>query len=198
MEKQKITIQVSKELLEKYEKYYSDVNKGLELGINSWINIRRDTINEMNGFFTKDEVKFLIEFVKDINYIECYYDLPIDLIMLEEELSCRDIESIAEKHNINYNDFCDKIRNIGIGKSMAILDWANAYWANGTFSEVTMDDYIKILTEKSKGRKVLDKIDKIHFESKHLQESEINRRLQAEVTESDINTLLDELTFTDD
>lgn len=197
MEKQQITIQVSKKLLKEYDKYYSDVYKGLELGINAWISIRRDTINEMNGFFTKDEVKFLIEFVKDIDHIECYYDLPIDLIITEEELSCRAIESIAKKHNINYHDFCDKVRNIGMGKSTAILDWANAYWTNGTFSEITMDDYIKILTEKSKGRKVLDKIDKVYFDNKNLEESEINRRLKEMVSESDINTLLDELHMND-
>ncbi|GMQ57019.1 hypothetical protein AN1V17_14130 [Vallitalea sediminicola] len=197
MEKQQITIQVSKELLKEYDKYYSDVYKGLELGINAWISIRRDTINEMNGFFTKDEVKFLIEFVKDIDHIECYYDLPINLIITEEELSCRDIESIAKRHNINYHDFCDKVRNIGMGKSTAILDWANAYWSNGIFREITMDDYIKILTEKSKGSKVLDKIDKVYFDNKNLEESETNKRLKEAVSESDINTLLDELHMND-
>ncbi|GEM_PF-5062746 len=36
------------------------------------------------------------------------------------------------------------------------------YWTNGTFRKITMDDYVKIPTEKSKGHKVLDKIRSLY------------------------------------
>lgn len=194
MEKKQITIEVSEELLERYEQYYSDAHKGIELGLYAWINIRRDTIYEMNGFFTKDEVKFLLDFVKDIDHIECYYDLSINLLIQVEEYSCRDISGLAEKHNINHEAFCDKVRNIGMGKSTAILDWAKAYWTNGTFKETTMDDYIKVLTERSKGRKILDKIKAICDNNKDLDDAESSKRMQEAISESDIHTLMDELT----
>lgn len=174
MTKRKITIEVDEELLERYNKYYPTLAEGIDIGLTAWINIRRDTIYAMRGYFTENETKFIIEYIKDCPYHSS--DHLSELILSDKCDGIDFVEDLATANKTDLSALEEKLSKISSAEQLAIADWAKRYWTSGT----NINDYISQLTQQSEFLKRLDKMNNFIIEKKALglNQDEINELLQ--------------------
>jgi hypothetical protein len=116
-----IAFKISDQKAEQLSKFYGNRNRGAQRAVESWIILRVNTILELKGIFTSDELLMMIT-----NLYENTFDPKMTL---SNEIFAQFIKSICKDDaSLSYiKKLTDKIRNLTAAQVYFLSDWLDCY-----------------------------------------------------------------------
>ncbi len=137
-----IAFKISDQLAERLAETYGNRNKGAQRAVESWSVLQILTIMEIKNIFIKKELKYLIEFAENKNFLSM--NAASNEIFPKEVLQYYTLYSGLDI--IDFKELYKKIRKLTTAQMLFLNDWLDRYWTVNK-SEMNVNEYIKFLSK---------------------------------------------------
>lgn len=121
-------------LVELLEKEYGTMYKGVKRATESWLFLKRRTLEELKGFFTRDEMIFLVSMLNGTFF---------EPNMIRKEVMIAEIEDTVRYEQPEYNskDLIEKIKNLSYAQLFFLVEDIYHFWYD--LKEKDLDEFIE-------------------------------------------------------
>ncbi|ANE45056.1 hypothetical protein SY83_00185 [Paenibacillus swuensis] len=179
-DKVSVTIEVSREALDKLKVIYPDMEEGIQRAVEVWTNERSIAMSTLRGTFKENQLGFLLCYYQNLQQRDhasgiqrmvfhepIYYEL-YDVVMS----NC--YEDLMEEWGITPFTFNSQVLDpcgaLSLPQSVVLKEWILYYWQVLVLQEVSVSTYIKsmMLTEDEKEyRELMSAIRTLNNEEVH-------------------------------
>jgi hypothetical protein len=148
---------LSEYVVKQYNFLYPDSERAMRRAIRNWITIREDSLNELNCFFSENELTLLISLAN--------YDVELESTSTEQHdveddlgtyIKCLSIHHPAEEKchqleeslGVSLRDLEKKTERLTSAQSYVVLDWIYNYWRNSSYYNKPISEYIQRMVTK--------------------------------------------------
>ncbi len=138
-----IAFKISDQLADRLAKTYENRNRGAQRAVESWNVLQILTIMEIRNIFTKKELKFLIGFAENRNFLSS--NAASNVIFPNEVLQYYRLYS--DPGIIDFKELYKKIRTLTTAQMLFLNDWLDRYW-NVNKEKIEMNEYVNFLAKE--------------------------------------------------
>lgn len=138
METKTVSVRLPENIINEIKENFEGFNAGISLIVEPFDRLRRVTINELKGYFTREEIVALVDSLNGTMLTpEFIYNKQFWVIQLED---FENLENGISRHSANSKILLEKIENLSQSQVYFLLIDIHIFWNSGC----DLEEYLKI------------------------------------------------------